>query len=114
MDSVVAGVSVAVLQWSLVVLPFLSDPSQQAPQKVAVVSFSVLSLLLMVGAVLALVAGSVPSTSNRLLAAGLITTFAVDVAATLVAGGRASEGLVGLGTVFAILLGGAGILHPSI
>ena len=114
LDALVAGVSAALLQWTLVVIPFLRDPGNDLSARSGVILFSALSLGLVVAAVLALVAGSKPSMSNRLLAAGLVMTFSTDVAATLVADGRAPEWIVQVSSMAILVLGGAGLLHPSV
>lgn len=113
LDALVAGVSVAVLQWVLVVIPFLRE-TDSAPARSGVVVFSLMSLALVLAAVLALVAGSVPSTSNRLLAAGLTVSFVTDVAATLSVGGETDERYVYVGMMLILALGGSGLLHPSV
>jgi diguanylate cyclase (GGDEF)-like protein/PAS domain S-box-containing protein len=114
LDALVGGISAALLQWTIVVIPFLGDGSNTRSARVGIVVFSSLSLLLIFAAVLALVAGSRPSTSNRLLAAGLVTTFFGDVAATLVADGRVSEVVLQVSMMAILVLGGAGLLHPSV
>jgi diguanylate cyclase (GGDEF)-like protein/PAS domain S-box-containing protein len=114
LDALVAGISAALLQWTLVVIPFLRNGSNTPSARVGVVVFSSLSLVLIFAAVLALVAGSKPSTSNRLLAAGLVMTFFSDVAATLVADGRLPEAVVQVAVMAILVLGCAGLLHPSV
>lgn len=114
LDALVAGISAALLQWSLVVIPFLRNDANTQSARVGVVVFSSLSLVLIFAAVLALVAGSRPSTSNRLLAAGLVMTFFSDVAATLVADGRAPETVLRVSVMAVLVLGCAGLLHPSV
>lgn len=113
LDSLVAGVSVAVLQWVLVVIPFLRE-SNSATARSGVIVFSLMSLVLVLAAVLALVAGSVPSTSNRLLAAGLGVSFVTDVVATLSVDGAIDERYVSIGTMLILALGVSGLLHPSV
>ena len=114
LDALVAGLSAALLQWVLVVIPFLRNPENTEMSRTGVVLFSTMSLLLVVAAVLALVAGSVPSVSNRLLAAGLVVSFATDVFATLEVDGRIGARAVLVGSALIIGLGGSGLMHPSV
>ncbi|MCZ7627658.1 MAG: hypothetical protein M5U19_00455 [Microthrixaceae bacterium] len=106
LDSLVGGISVAVLQWTLVVIPFLRDHNQDVAARSGVVVFSLMSLALVLAAVLALVAGSGSSTSNRLLAAGLVVSFITDVVATLNVAGDIEQRYVDIGTTLIIVLGG--------
>lgn len=114
LDAVVGGVAVALLQWSLILLPYLRSTGAPTSEKVTNVVYSVLSLLMVVSAILALVSGSQRSTSNRFLALGLIATFALDVVATLVTAGSLSESTRLYLAPFAFVLGTAGLLHPSV
>ena len=82
--------------------------------KVTNVVYAVLSLLLVVAAVLALVSGSQRSTSNRLLAAGLVATFALDIVATMVTAGLLGNDMRLYVAPFAFIFGCAGLLHPSV
>lgn len=113
-DAVVGGVAVALLQWTLVLLPYLRESDASTSAKVANVVYAVLSLAMVVAAILALVSGSQRSTSNRLLAAGLISTFALDVAATLATAGFVDADLRLYIAPFTFVLGCAGLLHPSV
>lgn len=114
LDALVAGVAAAVVQWTLVLVPYLESPATSVAAGVVNIAYGVVSLLLVVAAVFALVTGSVPTTSNRLLAAGLVAAFAMDVVAASVTGGDVPDDVI---LVFGVLLlgfGGGGLLHPSV
>jgi len=113
-DAVVGGVAVALVQWTVILIPYLRDSDATMAAKVTNVAYAMFSLLLVVVAILALVSGSQRSTSNRLLAAGLIATFALDVAATLATAGFISPDLRLYISPFAFIFGCAGLLHPSV
>ncbi|MHB1139144.1 MAG: hypothetical protein ACYC2O_09330, partial [Microthrixaceae bacterium] len=88
LDAVVGGVAVAMLQWSIILIPYLQTTTAPEAQRITNVVYAGFSLLLVVAAVLALVSGAERSTSNRFLAAGLLSTFALDLVATLVTAGH--------------------------
>jgi diguanylate cyclase (GGDEF)-like protein/PAS domain S-box-containing protein len=113
-DAVVGGVAVALVQWSVILLPYLRESDAPFAAKATNVVYAVLSLLLVVAAVLALVSGSQRSTSNRLLAAGLVSTFALDIVATLVTAGFLDNDARLYVAPFAFVFGCAGLLHPSV
>ncbi len=113
LDAIVGACAAALLNWSLI-LPYLQDDSFPASERVVTFGFSILSFILMMLAVLALVAGSLPTTSNRLLAAALVASFAVDVAANQVVAGRIEPNLLVPMTMLVLVLGGAGLMHPSV
>ncbi len=114
LDAIIGGVAVALLQWTLVLLPYLQSSTAPLAHKLTNCVYAALSLLLVVAALLALVSGAQRSVSNRLLAAGLVATFALDLVATLVTAGRlgteARLYVAPLAFVFAV----AGLLHPSV
>lgn len=114
LDAGVGAVAAGLLQWSLVLLPYIRFKGFLNPAALTNLVFSALSLLLVASAVLALVAGSKPSTSNRLLAAALTALFAADSLATLSTAGKVSEELAMLFAPLALILGTAGLLHPSV
>jgi diguanylate cyclase (GGDEF)-like protein/PAS domain S-box-containing protein len=113
-DAVVAGLSAAVVQWSLVILPFVQDTSFSLSARLLQVVYAALGILVFMAAVMTLVAGGHRSTSNRLLAGALVTTFVVDNFGTFLTANHADEGLLLSVAPLIYLLGGAGILHPSI
>ena len=113
-DALVAALAVAVLQWELVLVPFLADARTGGAALAVNVLYSVLSTLLVAAATMITLAGGHRSTSNRLLAAGLATVVLLDLTATLVTAGRIppQARLVPAAAVF--VLGAAGLLHPSV
>ncbi len=114
LDAVVGGVAVAMLQWSIILIPYLQTTTAPEAQQITNIVYAGFSLLLVVAAVLALVSGSQRSTSNRFLAAGLLATFALDLVATLVTAGRLAEDARLYVAPFAFIFGTAGLLHPSV
>jgi diguanylate cyclase (GGDEF)-like protein/PAS domain S-box-containing protein len=115
LDAVVGGVAAGVLQWTLVLLPYLQSTSGELTSaEILNVVYAIVSLLLVVAAVMALVAGSTPSTSNRLLALGLVFTAGVDMIYTLASAGRVPDGLQLLVSPLALLFSATGLLHPSL
>jgi diguanylate cyclase (GGDEF)-like protein/PAS domain S-box-containing protein len=113
-DALVAALAVAVLQWDLVLLPFLADAQTSGAALAVNVLYSVLSTLLVAAATMITLAGGHRSTSNRLLAAGLAAVVLLDLTATLVTADRipTQARLVPAAAVF--VLGAAGLLHPSV
>ena len=114
LDAVVGGIAVAMLQWSIILIPYLQTSDAPNAPKVTNIVFAGFSLLLVVAAVLALVSGSQRSTSNRFLAAGLLATFALDLVATLVTADRLPEDARLYVAPFVFVFGTAGLLHPSV
>ena len=114
LDAVIGGVAVALLQWSLVLLPYLQSSDAPLGHKLTNLVYAGLSLLLVVAALLALVSGAQRSVSNRLLAAGLVTTFALDLVATLVTAGRLGSEARLYVAPFAFMFAVAGLLHSSV
>ena len=113
LDGIVGGLAVAMVNWTLI-LPYLQDPANTPGQRLATLGFSILSLLAFVAAILALVAGSLPTTSNRLLAAGLCVSFVADVLANLVTSGVLDSEVLVISSTLIVALGGAGLFHPSV
>ncbi|MBU6214999.1 MAG: sensor domain-containing diguanylate cyclase, partial [Acidobacteria bacterium] len=113
-DALVAALAVAVLQWELVLLPFLADAEASGSALAINVLYSALSSLLVAAATMITLAGGHRSTSNRLLAAGLAAVVLLDLTATLVTADRmpTQARLVPAAAVF--VLGAAGLLHPSV
>ncbi len=114
LDAAVAGIAAAILQWTIVVIPYLQNEDMSEAAKYTNVVYSSFSLVLVIAAVLALVAGSVPSTSNRLMALGLVATFTADPVSLLVTYDRMPESASLVVVAVAISLGCAGSLHPSV
>jgi len=114
LDAIIGALAVALLQWSVVLLPYLQSSNAPTPHKVTNLVYAALSLLLVVAALLALVSGAQRSVSNRLLAAGLVSTFALDLVATLVTAGRLGSEARLFIAPFAFMFGVAGLLHPSV
>ncbi|MFM7064587.1 MAG: PAS domain-containing protein, partial [Actinomycetes bacterium] len=113
-DAVVAGLSAAVVQWSLVLLPFVQDTSFSLGARLLQVAYALLGTLVFMAAVMTLVAGGHRSTSNRFLAAALVMTFVVDNFGTYLTANHRDEALLLAVAPLIYVLGGAGILHPSI
>ena len=114
LDALVGGVAVALLQWSLFVMPYLSNGSVSVPAKAMTVMYSLVSLMMIIAAVLALVAGSTPTTSNRLFAAALVVAFGMDIVAGFVTSDRIGSGTLVYVSAAIFVLGFAGLLHPSV
>jgi diguanylate cyclase (GGDEF)-like protein/PAS domain S-box-containing protein len=114
LDAGVATVAVALLQWTVVLLPQLQSSELSAAGKVTNILFGCLALAYVGAAVLALVAGSVPTTSNRLLATGLVATVVLDSTYTLASFGRVPEAPLSLVAAVVYVLGTSGLLHPSV
>jgi len=114
LDAVIGGLTVALIEWRLLFLPYLQNSSAPITHKITNLIYAGLSLLLVVAALLALVSGAQRSVSNRLLAAGLATTFALDLVATLVTAGYLASDARLYVAPFAFMFGVAGLLHPSV
>jgi diguanylate cyclase (GGDEF)-like protein/PAS domain S-box-containing protein len=114
LDAAVAGIAAGMLQWTLVVLPYLERPDATPLAQLTNVIYSAVAVALVVAAVLALVAGSTPSTSNRLLAGGLVVTFFADPVAMLATTGLLPQNAVLVVVGTAVGLGTAGLLHPTV
>lgn len=114
LDAVIGAVAAALVQWQLVLLPYLQ--STTAPRDAVAVNivYAGFSSLLVMSAVLALVAGGNRSTSNRLLAAGLCSTVLLDITATLVTADRIPGTLRLYIAPLVFIFGGAGLIHPSV
>ena len=114
LDAGVATIAVALLQWTIVLLPQLQSSELSSAGKLTNILFGTLALAEVGAAVLALVAGSVPTPSNRLLATGLVTAFALDANYTLASIGRVPEEPLALVSAVLFVIGAAGLLHPSV
>ncbi len=114
LDAVVGGIAAALLQWSLVLVPYLRVGGVPTDEVTINLAYNILTWALVLLAVLALVAGSMPSMSNRLLAAGLVMIFTGEVVATLVSAGMVSDSVQFAMSPIALVLSVAGLLHPSV
>jgi len=114
LDAVVGGLALALIQWTLVLIPYLHRVPITSPAAIVNLAYNSVVWLLAIIGIFALVAGSKPSTSNRLLAAALIAVFASEVIATLVSAHILPESVQFLMSPIALILGACGILHPSI
>ncbi len=114
LDAVVGGIAVGVMQWTLVVLPYVGDVSGSGAGVALNLLYSTSSLLLVTIAVFALVAGGHRSPSNRILAAALFMTVLVDNTALLTIAGVFPDEIRTLVAPLTVILGTAGLLHPSV
>ncbi len=114
LDAIIGGLAAALVQWQLVLVPYLQTTTAPRDAVAVNVVYAGFSTLLVMSAVLALVAGGNRSTSNRLLAAGLLATVLLDVAATLITAGRIPDVVRLYIAPFVFIFGGAGLLHPSV
>ena len=114
LDAVIGGSAIALIQWQLVLVPYLRNPHAPSDAVAVNVVYAGFSTLLVMAAVLALVAGGNRSTSNRLLAAGLFATVVLDVVATLITAHRIPDEVRLYVAPFVFIFGGAGLLHPSV
>ncbi len=114
LDAIVAAIAAAVFQWTVILVPYLGDASPTTAALVMNLAYSVMSIVLIGAAVFALVAGGHRSTSNRLLAAAFVLVVALDVVATLVTAGVLPEQVRLLVAPFPLILGTAGLLHPTV
>lgn len=113
LDAGVAAIAVAVLQWSVLYMPYVAR-GVLPPQAMGMnILFGMLSLAQVSAAILALVAGSKPSTSNRLLAAGLVGSVALDAMSTMVSVGDISDRWLPMISCGVLAIGTTGLLHPS-
>ena len=113
-DALTAGLAVSMLQWQLVLLPYLETAATGGAALVVNVLYGALSTLLVMAATMILIAGGHRSTSNRLLAAGLSSVVLLDLTATLVTAGRVPDTARLVLAMLVFLLGGAGLVHPSV
>jgi diguanylate cyclase (GGDEF)-like protein/PAS domain S-box-containing protein len=112
-DALVAGIAAAIVQWSLIMVPFLSDPDFSGFAKATQVAYAAWGLAIFVAATMTLVAGGHRSTSNRMLAGALVVTFLVDNWGTYLTATGGDEGLI-LALAPLIYVFGGGLLHPSV
>ena len=114
LDAAVGTIAAGVLQWTLILIPQLRSNELEVAAKATNTIFGVLALAMVAAAVLALVAGSRPSASNRLLAAGLVVTFAMDALATTASVRDVPLELLDYLSWVILVLGGSGLLHPTV
>lgn len=114
LDAGVAGIAAALLQMTLVLLPYLRLEDVGTGALVVNLLYNVLTWTLVLAAVLALVAGSTPSPSNRLFAAALVMIYASETVATLVSAGVVPTEVQIAMSPIALILGTVGMLHPSV
>ncbi len=114
LDSLVGLLAAGLLQWTLVLIPYVRTDDISALQKAANLTFSTLALLMVGAAVLALVAGSIPTASNRLLALGLVATFATDITAVMVSAHELPPNTETFPAFLVIVFAGLGLFHPSV
>lgn len=114
LDALVGLMAAGLLQWSLVLIPYVRTPGIPPLQKAANLTFSTLTLLMIGAAVLALVAGSIPTVSNRLLALGLVATFATDMTAVMVSADMLPANTEVYPAFLVIVFAGLGLFHPSV
>ena len=114
LDALVAGAAVVILQWTVILLPFIQDPGFTPFAKFVQIVYSVLGILVFIAAVMTLVAGGQRSVSNRLLAMALIATFLMDNFGTYLTATGRDEALILYLAPLIYVFGGAGLIHPSI
>ncbi len=114
LDALVGLLAAGLLQWSKVLIPYLRADGVSDVQKAVNIGFSTLTLLMIGAAVLALVAGSVPTVSNRLLALGLVATFATDMTAVLASAGLLPPDTETYPAFFVLVFAALGLFHPSV
>jgi diguanylate cyclase (GGDEF)-like protein/PAS domain S-box-containing protein len=114
LDALVAGAAVVILQWTVILLPFVQDPGFTPFAKFVQIVYSVLGILVFIAAVMTLVAGGQRSVSNRLLAMALIATFLIDNFGTYLTATGRDEALILYLAPLIYVFGGAGLIHPSI
>lgn len=114
LDAVVAGIAAGVFQWTVILMPYLDDASPTTAALAVNLAYSTMSIVLVGAAVFALVAGGHRSPSNRLLAAAFVLVVALDQVATLVTAGVLPEQIRLLVAPLPLILGTAGLLHPSV
>lgn len=113
LDAGVAAVAVGVLQWSVLYVPYIARGELSRQAMGMNIIFGLIALAEVSAAILALVAGSKPSTSNRLLAAGLVGSVMLDALSTMVSIGDMSDRWLPMMSCVVLTLGASGILHPS-
>ncbi len=112
LDSVVGGLAAGIANWTLII-HITSTRTVSVGQQLTMVGFSMITMVAFMAAILALVSGSQPTPSNRYLAAALIVTFSMDGVANLVTVDVLSVRVLNVLGVVALVLGGTGLLHPS-
>lgn len=112
-DAAVATVAVGVVQWSVLYVPYISRGVLSTQAMGMNILYGIISLVEVAAATLALVAGSKPSTANRLLAAGLIGTVMLDAMSTIVSIGDMSNRWLPIISSIIIAVEANGIVHPS-
>jgi diguanylate cyclase (GGDEF)-like protein/PAS domain S-box-containing protein len=114
LDAAVGGIAIAVMQWSLVIVPYIRAASPTDLALALNLAYAMGSLALIVMAVFALVAGGHRSVSNRILAGALFMTVLIDSMTTLVLAGAIPEIVRTFIAPMGLMLGTAGLLHPSV
>jgi diguanylate cyclase (GGDEF)-like protein/PAS domain S-box-containing protein len=114
LDAAVGGIAIAVLQWVTVIIPYVQDASPTSGALLLNIAYATGCLALVVMAVFALVAGGHRSVANRILAAALFATVVIDSMTTLVLGGAVPEIVRTVIAPVGLMLGTAGLLHPSV
>jgi diguanylate cyclase (GGDEF)-like protein/PAS domain S-box-containing protein len=114
LDALVAGAAVLIIQWTVILLPFVQDPGFSPFAKFVQLVYSMLGLLVFIAAVMTLVAGGQRSVSNRLLAVALIATFVMDNFGTFLTATGRDEGMILYLAPLIYVFGGSGLIHPSI
>ena len=113
-DAAVAGAAALIYQWTLILLPFVQDPSFSAFAHWVQVIYGVVGALVFMAAVMTLIAGGHRFAANRLLSATLVATFFVDNYGTYLTATGGNEELLLQIAPLIYLFGGGGLLHPSI
>ncbi|UDY36214.1 putative bifunctional diguanylate cyclase/phosphodiesterase [Dermatobacter hominis] len=114
LDAAVGGIAIAVLQWVAVIIPYVQDASPTNAALFLNLAYATGCLALVVMAVFALVAGGHRSVANRILAGALFATVLIDSMTTLVLAGAIPEMVRTVIAPMGLMLGTAGLLHPSV
>ncbi len=114
LDAAVGGIAIAVLQWVAVIIPYVQDASPTTAALALNLAYATGCLALVVMAVFALVAGGHRSVANRILAGALFATVLIDSMTTLVLAGAVPEMVRTIMAPMGLMLGTAGLLHPSV
>jgi len=113
-DALVAGVAAAILQWSLIMVPFLEEPGFSGFAKFTQIIYALLGIVIFMAAAMTLVAGGHRSLSNRMLAGALVVTFLVDNWGTYLTATGGDAGRILALAPLIYVFGGGGLLHPSV
>jgi len=113
LDALIVGAGAALLEWGIVLAPFMRDHDVPTATRVLTAGYSVMTIVLLAVVLRLAVGPGARTASFYLLVVGITMTFVADLASNLSANGRNDYGLSQILPIFIFTCFGASSDHPD-